>query len=188
MIQLVEALNFRCLRYVRQTLGPFHVLVGPNASGKTSFLDVPAFLAKLVAEGVEAAVAARTQNFHDFVWGREVPAWALSDGTLHLMALTILAYAPNVRGVWLVEEPETALHPLNIEPILQSLQSLYDGQVLLATQSPAVLAAIEAKDVLVFSHGEASGTRIVKGSERPDLTNWHGLPNLSVLFSSGVLS
>jgi hypothetical protein len=60
--------------------------------------------------------------------------------------------------------------------------------VLLATQSPAVLAAIEAKDVLVFSHGEASGTRIVKGSEHPDLTNWHGLPNLSVLFSSGVLS
>ena len=36
MIRLIEALNFRCLRYARQPLGPFHVLVGPNASGKTT--------------------------------------------------------------------------------------------------------------------------------------------------------
>jgi predicted ATPase len=48
MITLVEALNYRCLRYIRQPLGPFHVLVGPNASGKTTFLDVIAFLERLV--------------------------------------------------------------------------------------------------------------------------------------------
>ncbi len=34
--KLIEALNFRCLRYVSQPLGPFHVLAGPNASGKRS--------------------------------------------------------------------------------------------------------------------------------------------------------
>lgn len=48
MIRLIEALNFRCLRYVKQELGPFHVLVGPNASGKTTFLDVIAFLGRMV--------------------------------------------------------------------------------------------------------------------------------------------
>jgi predicted ATPase len=48
MISLIEALNFRCLRYIRQPLGPFHILVGPNASGKTTFLDVVAFLGQLV--------------------------------------------------------------------------------------------------------------------------------------------
>jgi predicted ATPase len=411
MIRLIEALNFRCLRYVRQLLGPFHVLIGPNASGKTTFLDAFTFLSQLVGEGLEAAIARRTENFHDLVWGREdarfelaveaaipdehiaaagasrygtiryavalgiqrgtnelrildeqllllrtpdsepapgnsrkhsaprtliraapseaslpvatcakrtdyllrpergngaerlvrrqpgqtvfqtlntdefpattwlerllvreihpvslqsrvlhapsapglgttlredganlpwvaaelrrkdrscfqgwvrhlrtalpdldtvrvleqpenkhrylmlrysggleVPSWMLSDGTLRLLALTLLAYAPDIRGIWLIEEPETSVHPLNIEPIMQSLQSVYEGQVLAATQSPAVLAAVDARAVLVFSRDESSGTRIVKGSEHPELAHWQGQPNLSVLFASGVLS
>ncbi len=70
MITLIEALHFRCLRYVRQPLDPFHVLVGPNASGKTTFLDVVAFLGRLVSAGPEAAVEERTKNFQDLTWGR----------------------------------------------------------------------------------------------------------------------
>jgi predicted ATPase len=418
MIRLIEALNYRCLRYVRQPLGPFHVLVGPNASGKSTFLDAFAFLGQLVGEGLEATVARRTDNFHDLVWGRkdaqvelaveavipdehlasagptrygairyavalgipretnelrilqeqlfllptqdgepashnsrkpsiprtliraasseeslpvatwarrtdyllrperpnepgrpvgdserlvrrqpgqtvfqtlnteefpastwlerflvhnihpvsleaktlqapsppglgttlradgsnlpwvvaelkrkdrsrfqhwvrhlrtalpdldtvrvleqpenknrylmlryrgglEVPSWMLSEGTLRLLALTVLAYAPDACGVWLIEEPETSVHPLNIEPIMQSLQSVYEGQVLAATQSPAVLATVAAENVLVFSRHESSGTRIVKGNEHPGLAHWQGQPDLSVLFASGVLS
>src|SRR5262249_22137641 len=60
-----------CLRYVRQPLGPFHVLVGPNASGKTTFLDVVGFLGRLVSDGLDVAIGERTQNFHDLVWGRQ---------------------------------------------------------------------------------------------------------------------
>src|ERR1700759_2915042 len=71
MITLIEALNFRCLHHVRQTLGRFHVLVGPNASGKTTFLDVVSFLGDLVAHGPEEAIRARTQNFVDLLWGRQ---------------------------------------------------------------------------------------------------------------------
>src|SRR6266545_3002548 len=70
MITLVEALGYRCLRYIRQPLGPFHVLVGPNASGKTTFLDVIAFLGRLASDGIEAAVEERTQNFYDLLWKR----------------------------------------------------------------------------------------------------------------------
>jgi predicted ATPase len=71
MITLIEALGYRCLRYVSQPLDDFHVLVGPNASGKTTFLDVVGFLGDLVAEGPEAAVRERTQNFRDLVWNRQ---------------------------------------------------------------------------------------------------------------------
>ncbi len=39
MVTLVETLNYRCLRYVRRHLTPFHVLVGPNVSGKTTVGD-----------------------------------------------------------------------------------------------------------------------------------------------------
>lgn len=68
MISLIEALDFRCLRYINQRLDRFLVLVGPNASGKTTFLDVVAFLGQLVSEGLEPALNERTQNFQDLVW------------------------------------------------------------------------------------------------------------------------
>jgi len=60
MLAQIEALSYRCLRYVRQPLAPFQVLIGPNASGKSTFLDVVAFLADVVQEkeGVAAAAAA----------------------------------------------------------------------------------------------------------------------------------
>lgn len=78
MITLIEARNFRCLRYVSQPLAPFHVLVGPNASGKTTFLDVVAFLGDLVFGGLEAAVADRSPNFIDLVWGRGLESFELA--------------------------------------------------------------------------------------------------------------
>lgn len=68
MITLIEALNFRCLRYTNQSLGEFQVLVGPNASGKTTFLDVVSFLGDLVNHGPERAVRKRTEDIHDLFW------------------------------------------------------------------------------------------------------------------------
>ena len=65
MITLIEAFNYRCLNYVRQPLGDFRVLVGPNASGKTTFLDVIALLGAFVSDGLEAALAERSRNFRD---------------------------------------------------------------------------------------------------------------------------
>jgi hypothetical protein len=52
----IQALNYRSLRYVSRSLGSFHILVGPNASGKSTFLDVPAFLGDFLRAGISAAV------------------------------------------------------------------------------------------------------------------------------------
>lgn len=421
MIQLVEALNYRCLRYIRQNLDPFHVLVGPNASGKTTFLDVFGFLGHLVSEGVEASVSARTQNFDDLLWGRTgdsfelaiearipdqrktllgdrfaairyevrigrnqpgseigiveerawlkpasggpdqkpaqreffptdptpprtiltgkarvgwqrviskalggndnfyvevrgkaggkgwfpsirlgprksalanlpddesrfpvatwlrslliegiqtimlnslrlrqasppgqgyrfkpdgsnlpwvvrhleqhsntnfknwmahvrtalpdidtlhviereddkhrylairykggllVPSWMASDGTLRLLCLTLPAYLPEVRAVYLIEEPENGIHPLAIETVLQSLSSVYDAQVLLATHSPVILSLVEPRNVLCFKKSHSGATDIVRGSDHPGLREWKGETNLGMLFAAGVL-
>ncbi len=417
MIRLVEALNFRCLRYVRQPLGPFHVLVGPNASGKTTFLDAVAFLGRLVADGPEVAIGERTQNFQDLIWGRtgekfelaievaipddrreklprefdtvryevaigagpqtdavgiveecaflkkwaessqpqrailpakvappstimlreqpgnirrvlskapggkanfypevleqsleggfpsytlgpyksalenlpedvlrfpvltwlrsllaqgvqtlvlnsllirrpsppgqvrgfksdgsnlpwvvanfrkrfkerfgtwiahlqtalpdltdidtierdedkhrylvlryadglKVPSWMASDGTLRLLALTLPAYLPEFQGIYLIEEPENGIHPRGIATMFQSLSSVYDAQILLATHSPVILSAAELKQVLCFKKTDEGATDIVRGDEHPALQEWRGETTLGSLLAAGVL-
>ena len=79
VITRVEALGYRSLRYVSQRLGPFHVLVGANASGKSTFLDVIAFLGDIVRAGVEVAVqgdpghrvALRAPDAKQLTWMRQ---------------------------------------------------------------------------------------------------------------------
>ncbi|HBL30815.1 MAG TPA: ATP-binding protein [Acidobacteria bacterium] len=417
MITLVEALGYRCLRHIHQPLGPFHVLVGPNASGKTTFLDVIAFLGSLVSDGIEAAVAERTQSFYDLLWKRagqrfelalearipeelrgslarpdfdtvryeialgidpeslelglqaekvllktggsvglqqalkwffpedpeapssllfakmssreaqtvinkvpggndnfysetgkgwvpafklgprrsalsnlpadeskfpvstwlrdllrvgvqqlvlnslllrkasppgqargfkpdgsnlpwviadlerrapdrlrqwvahlqtafpdiegiqtierpedkhryllvkyrggvEIPSWMVSDGTLRMLALTLPAYLPGLKGIYLIEEPENGIHPRAIETMFQSLSSVYDAQVLLATHSPVILNIVDASQVLCFAKTPEGATDIVKGSEHPALAAWRQETNLGLLFAAGVL-
>ena len=70
MIRRIQALNYRCLCYVDVRLDRFHVLVGPNASGKSTLFDAVAFLGDLVSDGLDAAVEKRTRNFQDLVRGR----------------------------------------------------------------------------------------------------------------------
>jgi predicted ATPase len=420
MITLVEALNYRCLRYVKQELGEFQILVGPNASGKTTFLDVIGFLGDLVSEGLTRAVENRTRNFHDLVWMREesrfelavearipeekrnllshreydtlryevalgiepkskeihilaetallkkqrpaisetrslfpalpivpstiltvkqikakdgkriltkvpggndnyysetykeagkgwmpsvrlgprksalgnlpedetnfpvaawfknllssgvqrfilnslairqasppgqirgfksdgsnlpwvvsalsenkaknlrqwvahlrtalpdlmnintierkddkhrylvleykgglrVPSWMASDGTLRLLALTLPAYLPDFSGVYLIEEPENGIHPRAVETVFQSLSSVYNAQILMASHSPVILSLVEVAKVLCFAKTEEGAADIVRGDQHPKLKNWHGTPNLAVLFGAGVL-
>ena len=59
MIRRIEALNYRCLRYISQPLGHFHVLVGPNASGKSTFLDVMDLVRDILTEGLDDAILTR---------------------------------------------------------------------------------------------------------------------------------
>ena len=101
--------------------------------------------------------------------------------------MTLIAYLRSGGAVYLVEEPETNIHPLNVEIVMQSLSSAYDSQILVTTHSPTVLDATKAEDILVFSRTADGGTSIVKGSEHPALRQWKGEPNLSVLHASGVL-
>lgn len=79
MFNLVEALNYRCLRHVRQPMKRFHTLVGPNASGKSTFLDVVRLLSDLVRpEGVEAALRDRVPSWQDLVWMRKNRSFELA--------------------------------------------------------------------------------------------------------------
>jgi predicted ATPase len=119
--------------------------------------------------------------------GLEAPSWLVSDGTLRLLALTLLAYAPDVNGIYLVEEPENGVHPRAVETVFQSLSSVYGAQVLCATHSPVVLSMAEAGDLLCFARDAEGATDIVRGSDHPGLKAWRGAVDLGTLFASGVL-
>jgi len=70
MFTRIQTRSFRCLKSVDQTLGQFRALVGPNASGKTTFLDVIGLLGDLVKNrgDVFETVNARSANFDKLVW------------------------------------------------------------------------------------------------------------------------
>jgi predicted ATPase len=389
MITKVEARSYRCLRNVSQDLKPFDLLIGPNASGKSSFMDVILFFSDVTSKGLEAAVSKRTENFHDLVWGREhsafqiaiearipkscsmnadgvpweriryqieatidvasdklrlqseevkllapendrvspyltitrgpdskvafhreegasqgysyelhanystianlpdetqfpaatwlknllqervwcvvldpaslrmpsppslvperritgsnlardvasfhrrapnryaeweahlktalpdlravttqfrpedrhrylmlryengveVPSWMLSDGTLRLLALTLLAYSSESGSVYLIEEPENGVHPTAIEAIYQSLSSMYDGQALVATHSPILVSLARPEEIICFRKGE-QGAETMAGEDHPVLRDWPGEVNVSEYFAAGVL-
>lgn len=119
--------------------------------------------------------------------GLKVPSWLVSDGTLRLLALTLLAYLPDVEGVFLVEEPENGIHPRAVETVFQSLSSVYQAQVLLATHSPVILSTAKLDQILCFAKTSEGATDVVRGSEHPRLKEWKGETDLGTLFATGVL-
>lgn len=123
-----------------------------------------------------------------YTTGIEIPSWLVSDGTLRLFALTIPAYIKEIKGAFLIEEPENGIHPKAIECMFQSLSSVYSAQILLATHSPVILSMISPSQLLCFGKTPEGITDIVQGSKHPRLKEWRGDPNLYLLFGSGILS
>lgn len=116
-----------------------------------------------------------------------VPSWMVSDGTLRLMALTLPAYLKGFSGSYLIEEPENGIHPRAVEAVIQSLSSVYDAQILLASHSTVVLNIVEPGQILCFAKTQAGETCIVSGDQHPRLRDWKGEVNFSTLFAAGVL-
>ncbi len=119
--------------------------------------------------------------------GLKIPSWMASDGTLRMLALTLPAYLEDFKGIYLIEEPENGIHPRAIETMTQSLSSVYNAQVLMATHSPVVLSTVEAEQILCFSKNAEGATEIVRGSEHPALRDWKHETTLGTLFAAGVL-
>ncbi len=124
---------------------------------------------------------------YEYEEGLKVPSWLVSDGTLRLTALTLPAYLTDLQGIYLIEEPENGVHPRAVSTVYDSLSSMYEAQVLLATHSPVVLSTARMDDVLCFAKDDDGSTDIVLGSEHPLLQKWQGEVDLGTLLASGVL-
>ncbi len=116
------------------------------------------------------------------------PSWLVSDGTLRMLALTLLAYSHDVEGgIYLIEEPENGVHPRAVEIVYQSLSSVYRAQILLATHSPVILGLAKPEDLLCFARDQSGATDIIGGDAHPALKAWKGEIDVPALFAMGVL-
>ncbi len=141
---------------------------------------------------VDIRIVEREDDRHAYLMlrhatGVEIPSWTVSDGTLRLLALTLTAYLPDNEKIYLMEEPENGIHPMAIETVYQSLSSIYESQVLVATHSPVFLGCASPEEVLCFAKHEDGATGIILGSRHPRLADWQSSADMNLLFATEVL-
>jgi predicted ATPase len=112
----------------------------------------------------------------------------LSDGTLRAIALfTALGQSPATRPRFItIDEPELGLHPAAIGIFSDLVNSVSEYcQVLLATQSPALLDEFEPEDVVVTERNQ--GETAFRRLDSHALAAWLEEYSLSELYDKNVL-
>lgn len=140
-------------------------------------------------ETIEAHI--REEDYHayfriSYAAGYVVTSSGLSDGTLRAMALTLPAYLNTPPALLVIEEPEDGIYPKGIDSVLDALQAVPGSQVLVATQSPLVVARVGPAKVLAVRAGPDGASTVVRGDEHPSIVHWHGEVDLGTLFAGGI--
>ncbi|MFH1985418.1 MAG: AAA family ATPase [Pseudomonadota bacterium] len=116
--------------------------------------------------------------------GTELPARALSDGTLRFLALAVLEMDGRSGEVLCLEEPENGIHPERIPAIIRLLQDISSDatdtidptnplrQVIVNTHSPAVVSEVPDDSLLVAELEES-----VIGNEKISQARFSCLPD-----------
>lgn len=120
--------------------------------------------------------------------GEAFGADALSDGTLRAIALvTALAQPASTLPAFIsIDEPELGLHPAALALLAGLVRSVSTRcQIVLATQSPALLDHFSAEEVVVVERAEGASTfrRLVP----EELQAWLAEYSLSELYDKNVL-
>ncbi|MBP4034461.1 AAA family ATPase [Aeromonas sp. PrichA-15] len=105
MIVGLSIKNYKGIRELRNLpLAAFHVLVGPNGVGKTTFLDAIDFVRDCLENGPAAAVASRhASDFNDLTWMRqggsiEIELWLDLSAIRPALAESLLNYRLAIRA------------------------------------------------------------------------------------------
>jgi predicted ATPase len=136
------------------------------------------------ANPARSAVHLRWVDDRDYTFG----VHDLSDGTLRAIALITALSQPISRlpAFVTIDEPELGLHPAAITLLAGLIRSIAPHcQVLLATQSPALLDEFSADDVVVAER--QNGETIFQRLDAEKLKGWLGEYSLSELYDKNVL-
>lgn len=112
----------------------------------------------------------------------------LSDGTLRAVALFAALTQPGTRlpAVISIDEPELGLHPAAVAALVDVIRSVSDRcQVVLATQSPALLDYFAPEEVVVAER--VNGATQLRRLDAEGLAGWMEDYSLSELYDKNVL-
>jgi predicted ATPase len=120
--------------------------------------------------------------------GAEFGPAHLSDGTLRALALISALAQPEgqLPALSCIDEPELGLHPAALHVLCGLISSVATRhQVLVSTQSPAVLDHFEPADIVVAdrSNGETTLSRIPE----PELSEWLEEYSLSEIYEKNLI-
>lgn len=129
----------------------------------------------------------------DFAKGANIPAAAVSEGTLLALALITKLHeidSPrrlNSSQVILVDDIDRGLHPdaqMELIGLLRKLAELKNIQIVMTTHSPYIVDALDPDEVCVLALDDTGTTRARKLSEIPGAEKYRGMLSTGELWSS----
>ena len=113
-----------------------------------------------------------------------------SDGSIRFIALATLLLQPEetMPFVVIVDEPELGLHPYAIDQLTEMIKDASrHAQIIIATQSPAILDGFSADCVTVVERDPATGSTEAKKLSEDEYREWLGEYTLSELWNKNVI-
>jgi predicted ATPase len=136
-----------------------------HSSYRRAFREIEELITQI--PGVEELFTELTEEGRTYTTLKErgvslnIPNWAMSDGTLRLLAHLAVVYLPTPPPLVCFEEPESNLHPWSHEHLVEILRRLSKRtQVLVSTHSPLFLDRLrtETNDLIVVEKPEGKTT------------------------------
>lgn len=113
-----------------------------------------------------------------------------SDGSIRFIALATLLLQPEktMPRVIIIDEPELGLHPYAIDQLTEMIKdaSLH-AQIIVATQSPALIDGFDANDVTVIERDDENQCTVARKLNSKDYSEWLNVYSLSELWNKNVI-
>jgi predicted ATPase len=155
-LQRVQVDNYGPLRSVDVGIGNFQVILGANATGKSTFLDALAFVADALRDGVERAWRSRASTFSELVWQRR--------GESFEVAVELLVPSPGPVSPQLIRY-ELSVGLLANGEIGVRYEALYATPA--SDPDATVLTKVPPTGRMILTHGDAKAAWY-----RSEVSNW----------------
>jgi len=110
-----------------------------------------------------------------------------SDGSIRFICLATALLQPNPPAAIIIDEPELGLHPSAISVLAELIQDASRRtQIIVATQSPALVDHFEVEDVVVVNREDGAST--FKRLRLSDFSSWLETYSVGELWSKNVIS
>ncbi|HAS8531093.1 TPA: recombinase RecF [Vibrio vulnificus] len=111
----------------------------------------------------------------------------LSDGSIRFICLATALLQPNPPSTIIIDEPELGLHPAAIDVLAELIQQASQRtQVIVATQSPALIDQFAIEDIVVVNRKDGASTFERLNAE--DFSQWLESYSVGELWTKNVIA